>query len=121
MVVQEILLSCNVAEDITEETEFVEDILDSKKGFGFSADDWFDIIIDAMHEYDIEVTVDNCSEFIEFLSADNCSTNRSLSTKPGKLLMHDMHECVVFFSYTLISYNRNSTHWVLQPQAEPRC
>ena len=83
MVVQEFLLSCNVAEDITDETDFVDDLADSEKGFGFSAEDWFDILVDALQIYGIDITVHNCNAIIEFLCADNCSTNRSLSTKAG--------------------------------------
>jgi len=83
-VVQEILLSCNVAEDITDETEFVEDLNENEKVFGFSADDWFDILVDALDTYDIKLTVANCANIIEFIAADNCSTNRSLSIKSGK-------------------------------------
>ena len=85
-VVQEILLSCNVAEDIGDDTEFVEDLDEDDKVFGFSAYDWFDISVDALAEYGIKLTVDNCSNIIEFLAADNCSTNRCLSTKSGILL-----------------------------------
>ena len=84
LVVQEILLSCNVAEDITDDTEFIAGLGEDDMIFGFSADDWFDILVDALAEYGIELTVQNCSNIIEFLAADNCSTNRSLSTKSGK-------------------------------------
>ena len=50
-VVQHILLACNVAEDITDDTEFVENLNEDDMVFGFSADDWFDIIVDALSEY----------------------------------------------------------------------
>jgi hypothetical protein len=103
LVVQELLLSCNVTDDITDETKFVAGVDDVDKVFGFSAEDWFDILVDALAEYDIEVNVENCAIIIEFLAVDNCSTNRSLSTKTGKLIMHEHAECVVFFSHTLFS------------------
>jgi hypothetical protein len=82
--VQEILLSCSVAEDINDDTEFVEDLDEEDKVFGFSADDWFDNIVDALGVYGVKLTVENCSNIIEFFSADNCSTNRSLSKKSGQ-------------------------------------
>ena len=82
-VVQYIMLSCNVAEDITDETEFDEALDDNDKYFGFTAEDWFDIIVGVMHEYEFEINVDNIASHVEFISADNCSTNRSLSTKTG--------------------------------------
>ena len=82
-VVQTIMLSCNVAEDINEETEFDEALEDNEKRFGFTADDWFDVIVAAMAEYEFGLNVDNFASHVEFISADNCSTNRSLSTKTG--------------------------------------
>ena len=79
--VQEILLSCNVAADITEETEFDENLQQKDKFFGFTAEDWFDVIVEVLFEYGIEMNVHNAPSIIEYISADNCSTNRSLCTR----------------------------------------
>jgi len=83
--VEVMYLSCNVAPDITDDTVFDENLGDEDKHFGFSAADWFDIIVDALHEYEFTINRDNISEHIEFLSADNCSTNRALSRRTGNI------------------------------------
>jgi hypothetical protein len=89
------LLSCSVQEDIDEETQFIADIADDDKFFGFSANDLFDMIMHCLHdEFDlklpddegnrtIELTAENLSELIAFLASDNCSANRTLANRSG--------------------------------------
>lgn len=86
--VEVMFLSCNVAEDITEDTVFDENLAEDEMHFGFSADDWFDIIVAALAEYEFEVDVDDIGDTVEFLCADNCSTNRALSRKTGMSLLY---------------------------------
>jgi hypothetical protein len=85
-------LSCNVAEDITAETVFDEALPEAEKKFGFSADDWFDIIVDCLRQYEFEVDVDSIGDTVEFLSADNCSTNGALARRAGLILL-DYTDC----------------------------
>lgn len=78
----QLLLSCNVADDFDENTEFEENLAVHDMSYGFTADDWFDIIIDALHLHGrTEVNAYNFKNTIEFIVGDNCSTNRSLATK----------------------------------------
>ena len=84
--IREYLLGCNVGEDVDEETEFVDGLDDSDKSFGFTADDWFDVIIDVLWKYEIKhndepINADNFNKIIEFITMDNCSTNRALARK----------------------------------------
>lgn len=81
--VEVMFLSCNVAPDITEDTIFDENLTEDDKHFGFSAADWFDIIVDTLDQYEFEINRDNICEHVQFLSADNCSTNRALSRRTG--------------------------------------
>jgi hypothetical protein len=54
--VVEYLLSCNVQEDITDDTEFVEGVNPDHMLFGLTAEDLFDHIVAVLHdEYSIEV------------------------------------------------------------------
>ena len=91
-------MSCNVAEDITEETQFDENLLDVDKYFGFSADDWFDIIVEELAEYEFEVDVNSIGDTIEFLSADNCSTNRALSRKTGISSLYLLDNTILMYA-----------------------
>ena len=70
---EEILLSCAVQEDIDETTEFVEDLDDDEKLFGFTAADIFDMICTSLvGNYEREdINVDTFNQFIEFISGDN--------------------------------------------------
>ncbi len=43
------MLSSNVADDFEENTEFEKNLAVHDMSYGFTADDWFDIIIDALH------------------------------------------------------------------------
>ena len=84
--IRKYLPGCNVGEDVDEETEFDDCLDDSDKSFEFTADDWFDVIIDVLWEYeikhnDVTINADNFNKVIEFITMDNCSTNRSLATK----------------------------------------
>ena len=82
--VVEVLLSCHVAEDVDQNTEFVADIIDDEKKFGFSAADWFDIILDVLHVYGLDnIDINNITKKIDFFIADNCNTNRKLSKRTG--------------------------------------
>ena len=85
----EYLIYFGVADDVDEATIF-EDIDEDFKHFGLTAADWFDVICDALNEalglsQDDEnyVSLRNFREIVEFLSMDNCSTNRKLSTDSG--------------------------------------
>lgn len=49
-----------------------------------TSDTRFDIIVDALDTYDIKLTAANCSNIIDFLAVDNCSTNCSLGIKSDK-------------------------------------
>ena len=86
--VEEYLIFFGVSEDVDEHTEF-EDIDDDLKKFGFTAADWFDIICLALNEVfgniteDTRINIDNFAEIVEFISADNCSTNTKLCNDSG--------------------------------------
>ena len=92
---QNVMLSCNVAEDISDDTEFDEALDEDEKYYGFTANDWFDIIVEVMYEYEFEINIDSISTHVEFISADNCSTNQSLSRKTGMF----QHESAFFRPY----------------------
>lgn len=97
--VVQVLLSCNVADDFDEETEFEVDLPDNEKLFGFTAADWFDSIVDVLNgEYGMNITADNACDTIEFIIGDNCSTNRKLSNDSGIPLVgcasHRLHLAV---------------------------
>jgi hypothetical protein len=77
------LLSCNVADDFDDDTEFDEDLEEDDKFYGFTAADWFDVIRDVLLDFGIEVSPENIGEIIEFFLADNCSTNRRLAIDAG--------------------------------------
>jgi hypothetical protein len=103
--VEEHLIYFGVAEDVSEETEFVEGLDDSLKKFGFTAADWFDIIclaLNALFENNDEATIinlDNFKNIVEFISADNCSTNIKLCNDSGVKMKgcdsHKLHLAVV--------------------------
>lgn len=86
--VEEYLIYFGENEDVDESTEF-EDIADDQKHFGFTAADWFDIICIALNEvfenYTVEtrININNFDTFVEFISADNCSTNAKLCNDSG--------------------------------------
>ena len=84
--VTEFMLSCNVAEDVDEDTEFDPDLPEALKKFGFTAADWFDVIVDVLQQYDLEVDVDNFKTIIEFIAGDNCSTNKKLANDAGRII-----------------------------------
>ena len=97
--IREYLLGCNVGEDVDEETEFVDGLDDSDKSFGFTADDWFDVIIDVLWKYeikhnDVPINADNFNKIIEFITMDNCSTNRALARKSVGCASHRLHLAV---------------------------
>ena len=81
--VEEFLLSCNVAEDVDENTEFDENLPDSLKHFGFTAADWFDVIVDSLAQFGVQVDANNFHETVEFITGDNCSTNQKLAKDTG--------------------------------------
>ena len=82
--VQQVLLSCNVAEDFDENTTFEEGLREEEKVYGFSAADWFDTIEDVLNiQYGLQITAENASQTIEFFIGDNC-TNKKLSIDTGK-------------------------------------
>lgn len=76
------LLSCSVAEDVDEKTEFAEGLDADDKTFGFTAADWFDVICSnlVVAPYSIDINIENFNEIVEFITADNCSTNQRLCT-----------------------------------------
>ncbi len=86
--VEEYLIYFGVNEDIDENTEF-EDIDDDLKKFGFTAADWFDVICIALNEVfenyteETRINIDNFNTFVEFICADNCSTNIKLCNDSG--------------------------------------
>jgi hypothetical protein len=88
----EFMLSCNVAEDFDEDTEFDPDLPESLKKFGFTAADWFDVIVDVLQIFGIEVDVDNFKTIIEFISGDNCSTNRKLANDAGRIIFNSFFQ-----------------------------
>lgn len=79
----EILLSCNVAEEINDDTVFDENLSEEDKFFGFTAADWFDCIVNVLFQYGIEVNTDNFSSIVEFIVGDNCSVNQKLAKESG--------------------------------------
>jgi hypothetical protein len=81
--VVEFLLSCNIAEDFDEETDFDENLPENLKQFGFTAAGWFDILRDVLLDYGKEVDVDTFQELIDFICGDNCSVNKKLATDSG--------------------------------------
>jgi hypothetical protein len=86
--VEEYLIYFGENEDVDDSTEF-EDIADNQKHFGFTAADWFDVICMALNELlenytaETRIDVDNFDSFVEFISADNCSTNAKLCNDSG--------------------------------------
>ena len=98
-IVEEVLLSCAVQEDVDESTEFVEDLDDDDKLFGFTAADIFDMICTSLvGNYEREdINVDTFSQFIEFISGDNCSTNRKLCKDAGVPFNHRLNLAVEEF------------------------
>ena len=90
--VEVMYLSCNVAENITAETVFEAALPEAEKKFGFSADDWFDIIVDCLRQYEFKVDVDSIGDTVAFLSAYNCSTNGALARRAGLFLL-DYADC----------------------------
>ena len=86
--VEEYLIYFGENEDVDESTEF-EDIADDQKHFGFTAADWFDIICIALNEVfenyteETRININNFDSFVEFISADNCSTNAKLCNDSG--------------------------------------
>jgi hypothetical protein len=82
--VEEYLIYFGVAEDIDEDTPFVEELDNSQRKFGFTAADWFDIICVALNDLfentseETRINADNFPEVVEFITADNCNTNMKL-------------------------------------------
>jgi len=56
--VVELLLSCNIAEDVDEETDIDMNLPDNFRHFGFTNADWFDIIRDFLFDFDKENNVE---------------------------------------------------------------
>ena len=81
--VEEYLIYFGVIEDVDENTVF-EAIDDDLKKFGFTAADWFDVICMALNQVfenyteETRINVDNFADIVEFICADNCSTNVKL-------------------------------------------
>lgn len=86
--VEEYLIYFGENEDVDESTEF-EDIADDQKYFGFTAADWFDILCMALNDvfenYTVEtrININNFDTIVEFIAADNCSTNAKLCNDSG--------------------------------------
>ena len=86
--VEEYLIYFGENEDVDESTEF-EDIADDQKYFGFTAADWFDILCMALNDvfenYTVEtrININNFDTIVEFIAADNCSTNAKLCSDSG--------------------------------------
>ena len=80
-VAKKYLLSCNVIEDVDEETDFV-DQYEGERAVGFSAADWCDVLCIWRNDEDIGVDIDpnSFAHIVEFIAADNCSTNQRLCT-----------------------------------------
>lgn len=81
--VEEYLIYFGVMDDVDETTVF-EEIDNDLKKFGFTAADWFDIICIALNDVfenttpETRINIDNFKNIVEFISADNCSTNIKL-------------------------------------------
>ena len=73
----------NIDEDVDENTQFDENLLATMKHFGFTAADWFDIIVDTLTQFEVHVDADNFHQTIEFIDGDNCSTNQKLAIDIG--------------------------------------
>ena len=82
--VKRFLLTCNVVEDIDEDTEF-DDQYKGEKVVGFTAADWCDVICACLNDEDIGVDIDADSfpYIVELITGDNCSTNQRLCTDLG--------------------------------------
>ena len=80
--VKRYLICCNVAEDVDEETQFAEGMNDNDKSFGFTAEDWFDVLCSNLvaAPFSVDIGVANFHVVVEFIAADNCSTNQRLCT-----------------------------------------
>ena len=81
--VEEHLIYFGVAEDISGETEFLDELDGLLKKLQLLTADWFDIIclaLNALFENNDANTVnlDNFDLSVEFISADNCATNIKL-------------------------------------------
>ena len=77
------LLSCNIAEDVDEETDFDMNLPDNLKQFGFTAADWLDIIRDVLFNFDEEFDVETFQQSNYFIYIDNCSVNKKLAKDLG--------------------------------------
>ena len=83
-VVREYLLSCNVQEDITDDTPLAAGLERENLFYGLTAEDMFDHIVSVLVEvYHLEINVDNIHEFIEFIAGDNVAVQRALCTRIG--------------------------------------
>ena len=83
-VVREYLLSCNVQEDITDNTPLAAGLDRENLFYGLTAEDMFDHIVSVLVEvYHLEINVDNIHEFIEFIAGDNVAVQRALCTRIG--------------------------------------
>jgi hypothetical protein len=107
----ELLLSCNVAEDIDEDTVFDENLRDEDKYFGFTAADWFDVIVNVLYQYNIETNVDNFNSIVEFIVGDNCSVNRKLASDLG-IMPYISNFNILYSVYFNLLYRR-SFNWML--------
>ena len=73
------LLSCMVQDDIGDEETYVEDTEDGEKIFGLNAEDQYDHIFRVLQEYGYtEEQLESMEDIVEFITGDNCSTNKSM-------------------------------------------
>lgn len=81
---KKVLLACRVQDDVTDETEFTAEVRNDEKYFGLSAEDLYDEIYATLLDYGFsEEQLANMEDIVEFFTADNCSTNRSMCKKAG--------------------------------------
>jgi len=83
-IVREYLLSCNVQEDISDDTPLAAGLDRDDLFFGLTAEDMFDHIVAVLVEvYHLDITLDNVHEFIEFIAGDNVAVQRALCNRIG--------------------------------------
>ena len=102
-----------------------EDINDDLKQYGFTAADWFDVLCDALNEVfenTMEngnmINIDNFSEVIEFITADNCSTNCKLARDSGVPMVGcGSHRLNLAVQETLGTEERKDRHGIVTAPA----
>ena len=75
-----VLLSCMVADDVDESTEYTADVNESLKYFGLTAEDLYDEVLDVLRDYGFsESQLDEIENTVQAFIGDNVYANRKLA------------------------------------------